>query len=202
MVRRTRRIKMRKMLSLLLIAIAISIATYAGTAAWRVRAENIAQYNRIHVMDELLSSETLGLVILGVDGRIIEWNPGAVKIFGWEAHEVMGSEINFLMPPAVYKLHCSAMARLDVDPPRHKEMISVEAWGYTKAGDWIPVHVVVTGFHDTIGYYHIALISKAGDYRRMPLMAKPAKDAEVPPLPEPGPVPNLPGIYHPFQDNG
>ncbi len=44
----------------------------------------------------MVHSTPLAIIILGADGRVGLWNPGAERIFGWSAEEVIGRELPFV----------------------------------------------------------------------------------------------------------
>jgi PAS domain S-box-containing protein len=61
--------------------------------------------------DDAIVSKTL-------EGRILSWNRGATRIFGWEPHEVIGKQITIIIPP---ELH--AEERQILEKLRHGERI-------------------------------------------------------------------------------
>ena len=61
--------------------------------------------------DDAIVSKTL-------EGRILSWNRGATRIFGWEPHEVIGQPITIIIPP---ELH--AEERQILEKLRHGERI-------------------------------------------------------------------------------
>src|SRR5215472_13419158 len=46
--------------------------------------------------DDAIVSKTL-------EGLILSWNRGATRIFGYEAHEVIGKPITIIVPPELYQ---------------------------------------------------------------------------------------------------
>ncbi|MEE4356799.1 MAG: PAS domain S-box protein, partial [Desulfococcaceae bacterium] len=46
----------------------------------------------------LIASSPVGIIVLDMAGKITTWNPGAEKIFGWSASEVLGKK-NPIVPP-------------------------------------------------------------------------------------------------------
>ena len=53
------------------------------------------------IMDTVVDA----LVLIDRDGRIQEFNPAAEKIFGWRAQEVIGLNVNVLMPEPFHSQH-------------------------------------------------------------------------------------------------
>lgn len=48
------------------------------------------------------------ILVSDISGRILFWNEGAVKIFGWQAEEVVNSPLEIILPEKVRKKHRSA----------------------------------------------------------------------------------------------
>jgi len=61
----------------------------------RVRAES-----RVHEQSEILNRAREAIVITDLDSRILYWNVGAERIFGWPAAEVLGRTASEIFPDA------------------------------------------------------------------------------------------------------
>src|SRR6185437_10389252 len=59
----------------------------------------------IESSDDAIVSKTL-------DGRIISWNPGAARIFGYTPEEAIGQPITLIVPPELYAEEAQVLARL------------------------------------------------------------------------------------------
>ena len=189
---------LRSIVAGLLIAVAAGLVIFAGVAAYNIRAENILQAHRMHVVRELLATDTQALVVLSPEGRIVEWSPGATSIFGWTLSEVGGSYPDFLMTPDVWHKHCAKLLEMQHGQMDPRRVSAIDCWAIAKGDQLVQVHVVVSSFHDGIGYYHIALISRIEDFRRLASSPKPTGPI-VSVLPHPEPIKAEPGIYTPFQ---
>ena len=63
----------------------------------RTRREgNVRSRSAADQVEALIRSSPLAIIILGADGRARLWNPGAERIFGWSAEEVIGREVPFV----------------------------------------------------------------------------------------------------------
>ena len=193
-------ISRRKLTASVLMVIAIGLVIYAGVWAWRVRIESTAQYHRMQVVREMLASDEVAIIIMTPDDRICEWSPGATRLFGWTEKEVLGSEPSFLMSKKSWEAHQAAFAAHTKIAHTDKMIIAHDCYAFAKDGSVVPAHFIVAPFKDNVGYYHLAIMSKEVDFKRLNVVTKPTP-GEVPPLPAPQPLPPLPGIYHPFQNN-
>lgn len=62
----------------------------APSAADRVPTEGL--------LDALMSSSTYGVAVVDLDGRVVVWNSGSERIFGWERSEVLGGALPVIPP--------------------------------------------------------------------------------------------------------
>jgi PAS domain S-box-containing protein len=69
------------------------------TVRKRDNAELLAREERLRI---LFNRMPIAIVIMGIDNRIISWNPAAEEVFGFTAEEAMGREPrDFIVPEAV-----------------------------------------------------------------------------------------------------
>lgn len=168
---------------LLLVALTLALiaALYAKTAA----DEKAMYMDRVQLLRDMIATTDHGFVVLSPEQKIVEWGPGAEKIFGWDAYEVIGSDPDFMMPPEYRERHHKLLAKKDYEFSRR--LSEVDCWAYRKTGESIPVHVVVSSLHGDSGFYRVALFTRT-DPQRVPV-SQPAKEPETQrTLPRPGPT--------------
>jgi PAS domain S-box-containing protein len=52
------------------------------------------------------------IVAMDHEGRIVEWNPAAERVFGHQREQALGRELAALIiPPALREAHCQGLAR-------------------------------------------------------------------------------------------
>ena len=51
------------------------------------------------------------IIVAGTDGRIQVWNPGAERLFGHQAAEVLGESLDVIIPERLRKAHWDAFDR-------------------------------------------------------------------------------------------
>lgn len=174
----------RKWLSNMALVLALAIVAYAMSYAYRARVVELSQAARTQLFRDMIATTDHGLIIINPDGRIVEWGPGAEKIFGWKADEVTGSKLDFLMGPAAWKTHSAAIEARKDAPYAHRSLVTVSCWAFCKDGSKVNVHVVVSSFKNHIGYYHVGLITREENVRSAGVLPPPGPDS-CPPAPKP-----------------
>ena len=52
-----------------------------------------------HRFESLFYGLPVACVTMDLDGQVVEWNQAAEELYGYSAHEVLGKEITFMVPP-------------------------------------------------------------------------------------------------------
>ncbi|HYG90580.1 MAG TPA: PAS domain S-box protein [Azospirillum sp.] len=87
------------------------------------------------------------LTWLDIDGRIVNWNAGAERLYGWDADEVVGKPMEVLYPP-----EDRVDARRILDDVREHGRAEVEGWRSRKDGSRFWAQVVITPLWDRKGH--------------------------------------------------
>jgi PAS domain S-box-containing protein len=74
-------------------------------------------------------------------GQIIAWNPGAERIFGYSAREILGQSLRLLIPPRHLEHHETGMARVLAGGPHHIIGTTMEAEGRREDGSEFPLNL-------------------------------------------------------------
>lgn len=88
------------------------------------------------------------LYSVGRDKRILTWNPGAEKVFGWTAKEVIGHPVNLIVPPG-YKDDVDYFLQATIDGDVHGPFTTKRV---TKTGKIIDVNIIVSPLKDVTSY--------------------------------------------------
>ena len=132
------------------------IATPAGPAVvsfirdateQRAAQEALRQYD-LRLRSVLDSIGDYGIYLMDRDGHIMTWNPGAERIKGYTADEVMGAHFSrFFTDEDRKRGHPAELLRMAVEQGRVEE----EGWRLRKDGSRFWANIVLTAIRDTAG---------------------------------------------------
>lgn len=89
-----------------------------------------------------------GIFILDVNGRVESWNPGAERMIGYSAHEILGQHFSrFYTPEDV----AGKKPRYHLQRARIKERMKDQGWWVRKDGAPFWASVAITGMHNKRG---------------------------------------------------
>lgn len=104
------------------------------------RAETTLLADIVNSSDDAIIGKTL-------DGVVVSWNPGAEKIFGYTADEMIGRTLEPLFPPELYEEEATILARLS----RGERIDHYETTRLHKNGSEIIVSITVSPVRDDTG---------------------------------------------------
>ncbi len=86
------------------------------------------------------------IVTIDSSGRILGWNRGAEKIFGYTQEEMIGNELTTLIPSRFVEQHRNGMKRVADLEDNHTFGKTVELYGLHKNGNEIPIELSLAGW--------------------------------------------------------
>jgi PAS domain S-box-containing protein len=101
---------------------------------------------------------TEGIVIANDKGKIVQINPSAEKLFGYEKGELIGNPVEVLIPRKISKKHEEYRDRYNKKPHPRVMGIGMDLHGMRKDGSEFPVEVSLSPFTNTEGNFVIAFI--------------------------------------------
>jgi two-component system sensor kinase FixL len=136
---------------------ALSLAVFAATGvliSWlnhRVHRTEAARKAaaaessaRLERLDAILNTTVDGIIVIDAKGRIEAFNPGAERLFGYPAAEVMGRNVNMLMPAPQHAEHDGYLQRYLTTGEAKIIGLGREVTGRRRDGSLFPVHLSVS----------------------------------------------------------
>jgi PAS domain S-box-containing protein len=115
-------------------------------------AENTRALTGSSLLDALLQTSSDAIVVSDAEGRIVFWNPGAARIFGFDAIEAVGQSLDLIIPEKLRARHWQGYRHVMVTGhSRYGEgdLLSVPA--LTKDGRRISVEFTIVMLRDERG---------------------------------------------------
>jgi PAS domain S-box-containing protein len=91
-------------------------------------------------------STSEGLVTADARGRITFANSAAQRLFGWQAHELLGQPLTMLMPERYRALHTAGIERFTATGESHVMGTTIEIEGLRRDGTEFPLELSVGSF--------------------------------------------------------
>ncbi|MFZ1105436.1 MAG: PAS domain S-box protein, partial [Hyphomicrobiaceae bacterium] len=95
---------------------------------------------------EILQSAVAAIISIDAEGHIQTVNPAAEKMFGHSASELLGRNVNMLMPEPYRSQHDTYLAKYLTTGRRQIIGIGREVAGLRKDGSTFPMHLSVGEF--------------------------------------------------------
>ena len=74
--------------------------------------DHLESFHQRALLAAIVDSSDDAIVSKTLEGRILSWNRGAVRIFGYEAHEVIGKPITIIIPPGLHAEEQQILSKL------------------------------------------------------------------------------------------
>jgi PAS domain S-box-containing protein len=100
-----------------------------------------------HQLNAIVSVAPDGIVVSNKEGRIVEFNPAAEKIFGFTKNDVLGRNITeTIIPPQFQNTHKEGLQRYLTTGKGKIINTVVEIAGYKKSQKEFPIELIITPF--------------------------------------------------------
>jgi two-component system sensor kinase FixL len=130
----------------LFLIIAIAISSLNGRLAdAHVNARNEAALARARAerLDAIINTTVDGIIVIDTRGSVESFNPGAERLFGYAAAEVIGRNVNMLMPSPYHEEHDAYVSRYLSTGDKKIIGVGREVQGRRRDGSVFPLHLSV-----------------------------------------------------------
>lgn len=108
-----------------------------------------------------------GILIVDEEGTIRAANPAAETLFGYEAPEMIGREVEILVPDDLRARHHRHRRSYTEDPRARPMGVELELRGRRKDGSVFPVEISLSPLESPAGLHVIAMIRDVSERRRL-----------------------------------
>jgi two-component system, LuxR family, sensor kinase FixL len=131
-------------LPFLLVSLGFLVAIAVGIA-WlnQRRTAALLSTSRAERLDSIINTTVDGIIVIDAQGRIETFNPAAERLFGYSAAEVLGHNVDMLMPSPYREEHNAYLARYLATGRATVIGIGREVPGRRKDGTTFPLHLSV-----------------------------------------------------------
>src|SRR6516225_3734617 len=110
-------------------------------------SEDLEHFHQRALLAAIVDSSDDAIVSKTLEGRILSWNRGATRIFGYEPHEVIGKPITIIVPPDLHAEEQQILEKLR----RGERIDHFDTVRITKDGRRIEVSLTVSPIRDESG---------------------------------------------------
>jgi PAS domain S-box-containing protein len=107
------------------------------------------------------------IIIADGAGKIVDWNRGAGKIFGYTEAEVVGEPLTLLLPPRYRDAHRDGMLRLQAGGEPHVVGQTVELAGLRKDGSEFPLELSLAEWTSVSDRFYTGIIRDITERKRV-----------------------------------
>ena len=109
--------------------------------------EAVIAGSRAERLSAIINTTVDGIIVIDARGSIETLNPAAERLFGYSADEVLGKNVNVLMPPPFHDEHDAYLTRYLTTGQARIIGIGREVVGLRKDGSTFPLHLSVGEMH-------------------------------------------------------
>jgi PAS domain S-box-containing protein len=139
-----------------------------GLPVWRKVAQQMVNRHAFQELHQsysaLVDAAVDAIITIDAKGTVLEFNPGATRMFGYEAAEVIGTSINQLMPPPYSVEHDGYLHNYMSTGVKRIIGIGRRVPGRRKDGSIFPAHLAVTEFQRGGASYFIGTLRDLSDF--------------------------------------
>ena len=125
------------------------------------------QEKELNILRSAVESTSEAFITIDQDHKVVLYNKGAEKIFGYKVDEVLGKDLNIILSPECSKNHHEAIKRfLETKQLRKKGHIT-ELVATRKNGEKFPINISFSTFELDGKVYFTAVITDIGEIKQL-----------------------------------
>ncbi len=109
-------------------------------------------------IETLFYYATEGILVSNEQGQILRINPSAEKLFGYEYGELLGKNVDQLVPRHLAKVHTEHRGRFNKNPHARSMGLGMELFGLKKNGTEFPLEISLSPYTTSEGKFIFAFI--------------------------------------------
>src|SRR5271169_1340210 len=117
-----------------------------------------------------------GIVSINSQGKIVLWNKGAERIFGYAADEVYGKDMSFIVPPRYLDGHQQAMNNITATGKLNHEGEALEVSGLRKDGSEFSMELTTAKWEAIDGIFFTGIIRDITERKQVEEALRAEKD--------------------------
>lgn len=134
---------------------------------WRAGMTDEAAAGQVLGYRDLFEASPDGIVVVDASGRIRDANPALEELFGYEREELLGREVEMLVPERVRGIHRGERSAFVADPHRRPMGIGMELRGRRRDDSEFPVEISLSPFRDDGDLFVIATVRDVSERQRL-----------------------------------
>lgn len=140
--------------------------TLKAEIAERQRTEEVLKESEERFRS-IAESANDAIVSADSDGKIISWNKGAFRIFGYEEKEICGQPLTVLMPERYREAHRKGIARMTSGGESLVLGRTVELAGVRKNGEEFPLELSLSSWKTAKGFFYSGILRDISERKRI-----------------------------------
>jgi len=103
-------------------------------------------------------SATDAIITVNSKGKILGWNQGAGKTFGYTEKEIIGQSLSLIIPENYLEMHREGMTRMELRGEKHVLGKTVELHGLHRNGRIFPIELSLSEWEASDGVFYTGII--------------------------------------------